>query len=139
MLKVYLKNIMYVFTSIIIGLFIFTLLNYFNIISDKFLNILKMILIIGIFIFSGFYLAKRSKGRGILEGLKIGGIISIFFFLVSILALPNSFELKNLIYYLILIISSMTGGIIAKQGKNINEKQNWIFSVLFSLKSSFAS
>ena len=31
MLKVYLKDIMYVFATILIGTFLFTLLNYFNI------------------------------------------------------------------------------------------------------------
>ena len=117
MLKIYLKDIMYVFISIIVGMFLFTVLNYFNIISDSFLNILKMILIIGTFIFGGFYLSKRSNGRGILEGLKIGSIISIFFLLVTLLAFSSPFKWKNLIYYLILIFSSMTGGIIAKQGK----------------------
>lgn len=120
MLKVYLKDIMYVFISIFIGIFLFTILNYFNVISDNFLNILKMILIIGTFIFSGFYLSKRSKGRGILEGLKIGSIISIFLLLIALLGLRTPFEWKNLIYYLILTISSMTGGIIAKQRKNKN-------------------
>jgi len=117
MLKVYLKDIMYVFLTIIIGMFLFTLLNYFNIISDNFLNIIQMILIIGTFIFSGFYFSKRSKKRGIFEGLKIGSIISIFMLLVVLLGFNTPFEWKNLIYYLILIISSMTGGIIGKQGK----------------------
>ena len=117
MLKVYLKDLLYVFLTIIVGIFIFTIFNYFNIFSDKITNILKMILIVGVFIFSGYYLSKRSKERGFLEGLKIGSIISILFLLISWLGINSSFNWKNLIYYLILIISSMTGGVIAKQGK----------------------
>lgn len=117
MLKVYLKDILYVFLTIIIGIFIFTFFNYFDIFSDKITNILKMILVVITFIFSGFYLSKRSKGRGFLEGIKIGSILSIFLLLVTLLGLNSSFEWRNLIYYLILIISAMTGGIIAKQGK----------------------
>ena len=117
MLKIYLKDILYVFLTMIIGIFIFTFFNYFNIFSDKVTNVLKMILVIGTFIFSGFYLSKRSKGRGFLEGLKIGTILSLFLLLVTLLGINSSFEWRNLIYYLILIISSMTGGIIAKQGK----------------------
>ena len=117
MLKVYLKDLLYVFLTIIVGIFIFTIFNYFNIFSDKVTNILKMILIIGTFIFSGYYLSKRSKGRGFLEGLKIGGIISVFFLLTAWLGINSSFEWKNLVYYLILIISAMAGGVIAKQGK----------------------
>lgn len=121
MLKVYLKDIMYTFLTILIGMFLFTILNYFNIISDNILNIIKLILIIGVLIFSGFYLSKRSKKRGIIEGLKIGSIISIFMLLFSLLGLDTSFKWQNLIYYLILIVSSMTGGIIGKQGKSINQ------------------
>lgn len=117
MLKVYLKDLMYVYASILIGIFLFTVLNYFNIISDNMLNIFSMILIIGTFIFSGFYLSKRSKKRGIIEGLKTGSIISILFLLTALLVLDTPFKWQNLIYYLILIISSMMGGIIAKQGK----------------------
>lgn len=120
MLKIYLKDIMYTFLTILIGMFLFTVLNYFNIISDNILNITKLILIIGVFIFSGFYLSKRSKKRGIIEGLKIGSIIGIFMLLVTLLGLDTSFKWQNLIYYLILIVSSMTGGIIGKQGKSRN-------------------
>ena len=117
MLKVYLKDLFYVFLTIIIGIFIFTFFNYFNIFSDKLTNILKLLLVVGTFIFSGFYLSKRSKGRGFVEGLKIGTIISLFFLLITLLGINSSFDWKNLIYYLILIISSMTGGVIGKQGK----------------------
>ena len=115
MLKIYLKDIGYIFLSILIGTFILTFFNYFNIISDKVMNIFKMILTLFIFIFGGFYLSKRSKKRGFLEGIKIGFIICLFFLIVTLLGFNSSFEWKNIIYYLILIISSMTGGIIGKQ------------------------
>ena len=124
MLKVYLKDIMYVIGTILIGVFILTFFNYFNIISDKVMNILKMILILGTFIFSGFYLSKRSKKRGFLEGIKIGLIISVLYLLITLLGFNSSFEWRNIIYYLILIVSSMTGGIIGKQGRNITTDDN---------------
>lgn len=124
MLKIYLKDIMYVFLTIILGLFLLTFFNYFNIISDKVMSVLKMILTIGTFVFGGFYLSRKSNKRGFLEGIKIGSIITVFILLVTLLGLNSSFEWRNLIYYLILIISSMTGGIIAKQGKSsINEEK----------------
>lgn len=122
MLKTYLKDLMYTFLTILIGLFILTVLNYFNILGDKTTNVIKMILVVLTLIFSGLYLSKRSNKRGIIEGLKIGSIISIFLLLISILGFNSNFEWKNLIYYLILIFSSMTGGIIGKQGKVQNKK-----------------
>lgn len=117
MIKVYLKDLMYTLLSILIGMFVFTILNYFNIISDNILNVIKLIFIIGNFIFSGFYLARRSKKRGIIVGLKIGSIISLFMLLITLLGLNSIFKWQNLIYYLILVISSMIGGILGKQTK----------------------
>ncbi len=122
MLKTYLKDLMYTFLTIIIGVLILTVFNYFDILGDKTTNIIKMILVVSTLVFSGFYLSKRSSNRGFLEGIKIGAIISMFLLLVSILGFNKSFEWKNLIYYVILIFSSMTGGIIGKQGHTEEEK-----------------
>ncbi len=124
MLKVYLKDLLYVIGSILIGMFILAFFNYFNIISDKVMNVLKMILILGIFIFGGFYLSKRSKKRGFLEGIKIGLIVCIFFLLITLLGFNSSFEFRSIIYYLILIVASMTGGIIGKQVRSITTENN---------------
>ena len=88
------------------------------------MNILKMILILGSFVFGGFYISKRSKKRGFIEGIKIGIIITIFYLLITLLIFNSSFEWRNIIYYLILIIASMTGGIIGKQGKSIEVDNN---------------
>ena len=117
MLKIYLKDILYVIASLLIGMFILTFFNYFNIISDKIMNILKMILTLGTFVFSGFYISKRSKKRGFLEGIKIGIIMCLLFLIITVLSFNESFEWRNIIYYLILIVSSMTGGIIGKQSR----------------------
>lgn len=108
--------------SILVGLFIFTLLNYFNVLSDKIMSFIKILLPVGVFGFGGFYLAKNSSKRGIIEGLKIGSIVLAFIILVSLLGLGSNFEIKNLIYYLILPITSSIGGIIAKQGNNKTKK-----------------
>ena len=117
MLKIYLKDILYVIASLLIGMFILTFFNYFNIISDKIMNILKMILTLGTFVFSGFYISKRSKKRGFLEGIKIGIIMCLLFLIITVLSFNESFEWRNIIYYFILIVSSMTGGIIGKQSR----------------------
>lgn len=108
--------------TIIIGIFLFTLLNYFNILSDKIMSFIKILLPIGVFGFGGFYLSKNSSKRGIIEGLKIGLILIAFMFLVSILGLSSGFEWKSILYYLILLFASIVGGIIAKQGKENTKK-----------------
>ena len=118
MLKIYLKDIGYMLGTIVVGLFLFTILNYFNIFNDKVINFIKIILPIGVFIFGGWYLAKNTNKRGITEGLKIGSIILGVFLLISLLGISSKFQWQNLIYYLILLISSITGGIIAKQKKD---------------------
>lgn len=122
MLKIYLKDIGYMLGTIIVGIFLFTFLNYFNIVNDKIMSFIKILLPIGVFGFGGFYLSKNSSKKGIIEGLKIGAIVVAFMLLVSILGLSSKFEIKNIIYYLILIATSVIGGIIAKQGKDNTKK-----------------
>ena len=122
MLKVYLKDIGYMLGTIVIGIFVFTILNYFNILSDKIMSFIKILLPVGVFGFGGFYLSKNSSNKGIVEGLKIGLIVLSFIFLLSILGLGSDFEAKNLIYYAILLITSIVGGILAKQGKGTQKK-----------------
>ena len=120
----YLKKLgfsfLYIIGSILVITFIITLLNYFNIISDKVISIFKILIpIISLFI-GGFYLGKRSNSKGYLEGLKLGTLFSIFLLIFNFLALNNSFKLKYLLFYLIIIISSILGSMI---GINKRKKQ----------------
>lgn len=99
--------------------FIVTLLSYFNIINDKIISIFKILIpIISLFI-GGFYIGKKSISKGYLEGLKFGFIFSIFILIFNFLALSNSFKIKYLLFYLIIIISSILGSMI---GINKNKK-----------------
>lgn len=95
---------------ILSGTFILTLLNYFNLIPNKILSILKLLLpLISIFIIS-YKLGKQSKKNGYLEGLKIGFIIVILFIILVLLL--DKFMLKSCVYYLILILSSIMGSMV---------------------------
>lgn len=119
----YLKKLgfsfIYIIGSLLSITFIITLLNYFNIISDKIISIFKILIpIISLFI-GGFYIGKNSNSKGYLEGLKLGSIFSIFLLIFNFLALSNSFKLKYLLFYLIIIVSSILGSMI---GININKK-----------------
>ena len=120
----YLKNLVfsfiYIIGTILISTFIITLFNYFNIINDKVISIFKILIpVISLFI-GGFYIGKKSNNKGYLEGLKLGTFFSIFLLIFNFLALSNSFKLKYLLFYLIIIASSILGSVI---GINIKSKK----------------
>ena len=98
--------------------FIMTLLNYINFLKFNLVNIFE-IMILFITIFSGsFNMGKESKKKGWLEGLKFGGIFLIILIIFNYLGFNIKFEIKNLLYYLILLTSSILGGMIGISFKN---------------------
>ena len=120
----YLKKLgfsfIYILSTLLLITFVISLLNYFNVISDKVISIFKILIpILSLFI-GGFYIGKNSNNKGYLEGLKLGGIFSIFLIIFNFLAFDNSFKLKYLLFYLILMISSILGSMI---GINKRKKQ----------------
>lgn len=121
----YLKNIsisfIWIISSIIILSFLTTLFNYFNIISDKILPIINIIIpIISLFI-GGIKIGNKSKTKGYIEGLKLGIIFSIFLIIFNYLALDVSFKFKYILFYIILITCSIFGSII---GINKTKKED---------------
>ena len=106
---------------IFIATFILTFFNYINIINFKIMTILKLILPIMALFLGGFVIGRRSNQKGWLEGLKLGLIFVVILVLFNYLGLNNKFELKNLLYYLILITTTIFGSII---GINIKKNKN---------------
>ena len=107
----YLKALLYIFISIISFTLIITILNYFNIISNTIINILKIISIIIPMFIGGMYIGKNSTSKGYIEGLKIGGITLIILFMLNYLGFNNSFHLSSIIFYLIVLISLVFGSV----------------------------
>jgi len=92
--------------------FIMTILNYIDILKFNVVNIIEIIILF-ITIFSGsFYMGKCSSKKGWLEGLKFGLIFLIILILFNYLGFNIKFEVKNILYYLILLVSSLLGGMI---------------------------
>ena len=107
----YLKSLLFIFIPFTIFNFIISILYYFNTINSTINNWLVFISIILSMLIGGIYIGNKVNKKGYLEGIKIGLSISILFFLISYLGF-NSFKLKYLIYYLILLLSTTFGSML---------------------------
>ncbi len=115
--KYILKSFSYFLISVLLTLILLSTLNYFNIISYKVVYIISFISVIASMFFSGYYLAKHSTKKGYLIGLLIGLALVLFMMILSLIIYKISWI--SLIYYLILLVSCITGGIFG-----INKNKN---------------
>lgn len=113
----YLKHLVYIIIPIILGTIIFTIFNYFGIINSSIFKVLSIILVLASTFVSAYLLGTKSKNKGYLEGLKLGGLF------VGILLLFNlilgTFKVPVLLYYLIILLAAVLGSMIG-----INLKRN---------------
>ena len=66
-------------------------------------------------------MGKKSSKKGWLEGLKLSLVFTVLLILFNILGLRNKIELKNILYYVIIIVSCIFGGML---GINKNSSNN---------------
>ena len=118
-LKNYLKSFLLCISSILLLTLLFTTFNYFNWMSTPTMNLIKMFIPIFSLVLGGIYLGSKALKRGWMEGLKLSLLILFFFILLHLLWLKEGFELKNLLYGIILCISTMVGSMI---GINVKRK-----------------
>lgn len=118
MIKKYLISYAYTLGIIVVGTFIITLLNYFNLLSSNIANTLILILVIASILVGSFLLGKKSNKKGYLEGIKYSTILILLLFIINLLFI-KVFEIKSLVYFLIIIVSSTFGSMIG-----INKKRN---------------
>lgn len=117
-LKKYGLHLIYTTISILLSLLLITTLNYFNIISSTVYNILKIIVLLLNLFISNFILGKKAISKGYLEGLKLS-IITILLLLIFSFILNLPLQPKIIIYYLIIIGTSVLGSMIG-----INKKKD---------------
>ena len=101
---------------VMLYLLILSIIDSFNLLTGFFSLLINIVFSIVLFFFTGYRLSKKKDNKGWYWGLKNGLIlIVIFFFLSLIFRCDLSF--KVCIYYLILLISSILGGMfgIAKK------------------------
>lgn len=112
--------------GITLGLFLImtllaTTLNYFNIVGNSGMGIFKMIIPIISMLGGGIYLGHNAKEKGWLEGIKLSITVILLFLLIHLIWIKSNFEIKNILYYFILLISGMIGSMI---GINIKRKND---------------
>lgn len=115
----YLKNLLqtlaYIGIIIIISTFIITVFSYFNLFNDTIAKTIKFIIPIISVLIGGIMMGRRTNKKGIIEGLRFGIIINIIFVIISIVL--GNFKGQSLIFYLIIIISTIFGSLIGVQKK----------------------
>jgi putative membrane protein (TIGR04086 family) len=118
-MKVYLKALGYTASGILGLVLILTVLHYFNLVGDKFVDISKLIISILSVIMGGYIIGRSSDKKGWLEGIKFGAILIVILTLLTLI-FSIGFEMKTLVYYFILIFSATIGSMI---GINIKGKK----------------
>lgn len=116
----YLKSLIYIFVPILILTIILSIFDYFNIIGNSLSNYLKLFIVSISMLIGGIYIGSKASKKGWLEGLKIGLIVIILMFVVSYLAFDQGITIKTVIYYFILIASSMLGSMIGINKRKTN-------------------
>ena len=117
MLLNYLKNILYVFVGIFISIIFVTILNYFSLLNGKVLNVISVVIMILALLVGGYLTGKKANKKGYLEGIKFGGIMIVLILLFNLLVFKNEFNLISILYYVVLLISSMVGGMVGMMRK----------------------
>lgn len=108
----------YIIGILLISLFIITLFNYLNIIGPKVMGFFKIILVLLSLFIGGFINGKRSAKDGWLEGLKLSGLTLLIFILFSLIFSVFKWNLKTIIFYLIIIGTTTFGSMIGINKKN---------------------
>ncbi len=117
-LKKIIKALIITIGSILILTFLFTVFNYFDIISGKTLTIIKIIIPLFSLALGGFTLGYGAIKNGWLEGIKIGLIITFIIFIFNIIF--TNITLKDLLFYASLIMSAVMGSML---GINVKKEE----------------
>ena len=99
-------GIIFIFT------FFLSIFHYFDVLSYQVVALIKFIILLISFFGGGFFMSVSATKKGWLEGVKFAFVVSIFLLLFQILGIEKSFHIKDLIFYLVLFLTSIFGGMI---------------------------
>lgn len=109
-MKNYLKTYMLFFILLFIYLIIISFLYYLELFNYNILYIINYIFMIMLFFIIGFRISHLERNKGYLKGFIISSSIIIPFSIITLIISNISFS--NIVYYVSLILISITGGII---------------------------
>lgn len=112
----FLKSLIVFLSSIVIIPFFLTLLNLMKLNTSK-----LIIIIIGaiLMFIIGIITGRNTNSKGFLKGLLVS-VISILILVILSLIFRTPLNINSLIYYIILVISTVFGSIIGINKKNKN-------------------
>lgn len=104
-------------------IFIFSVIMYFVQAGYEYSTVLATVALgVGALV-SSFYAAKKTKKRGFLIGLIVGGAVFLIVTLVSLFVDKGSVTLNTLFHFIIIMLSALIGGI---SGVNQSAKQKYV-------------
>lgn len=116
---VYLKY-MGLFVLVILGIAIITSLINLSGISTTLINKIAVILSAISFFFVSALASKKTEEKGYILGIKLGLLFVLLLLFINLIIFKSNFNVDRLIYYIILIASSILGGSF---GKNLKIKK----------------
>lgn len=104
-----LKSSLYFIGIILISLIVVTIIDYFSLFNT---GIIKLIIPILSMFISSYILGNKTSKLGYLSGIKLGSIVIILFIILTLLL--DKFNVRSLIYYSILLLTSVLGSMLGK-------------------------
>lgn len=109
-LKKYGLRLFYNILEILLLILFMTTLYYFNIIGDKLYSFSKLIILLSSIFINSFILGRNTNNKGYLEGIRYGFIFILILFILTIFL--SDIRLKILIYYIIIMTTSILGSMV---------------------------
>lgn len=90
---------------------------YYLFLSSKVVNIIGMLYLIVVFLIFGFRTGKKTEAKGFIAGLKMGLFLCFSLLLMNLIFYHSGFKFVRVLYYLILLFSSILGATIGINSK----------------------
>lgn len=97
--------------------FIMSLLNLIGV-NSGITTIIMLVSNLMLFFILNYFNAFKLKKKGFLEGISLGGIFILIMALIKIILFNGLFSISTIIYYLILFITSIIGGMFGVNKKS---------------------
>jgi len=109
-IKIYLKSFLSFSITLIFLLLLTTILYYFDLINYNTTKYFKIVTIIISSFISGYIRGYNSINKGYINGLKLSGLIILILFLFSLIV--KEFDLFDIIYYIIILLTTTFGSMV---------------------------